>query len=139
MLTLSTTFTPERLQIKKILLGRPNSLSPDVNTYMRSLAEVSSFQQFTYLCKLLELLHKESTKEISMTYEAEFNFKLKCQKLSKQRPDSKTLGCPCLLSYSIKRANIDYEKFVLREFRGRLVTPFTLWTMDFYTNYGSMS
>lgn len=72
--------TYEKINSKRILIGQKKNLPEDLSTYIRTLAENSTLQEFMDLCELLSLFHKEPPAGIIIVYEAEFNYMLKCQK-----------------------------------------------------------
>ena len=107
----------------------PNTIPEDINSYVRNLAEQSTLQTFFELCEALKAFHKNPPPGLTITYEAEFGPKLKCQKIGPTCEDSAKYGCPCQLLYSFRKANLDYERYKAISYKGRLITPFLL--MDY--------
>lgn len=110
-------------------MGHSNTLPSDIKTYIRSLGEHSTLQDFLDIQDLLKIFHENPPFGVSIIYEVEFNCKLKCKKQFPSCEHSKNFGFRCQLLYSIRRDNIDHEGFEQHSFKRRLVTPFTL--MDY--------
>lgn len=73
----------------------------DISTYIRILADKSTWIDFCQIQESLKWFHEKPQDEIIVCYEAKFNYKLKCQdKFITYRQSTAKLGCKCQLIYS---------------------------------------
>lgn len=117
------------LNIERILGSRMNNMPKNISTYIRTLADNSTWQNFCEISEALKWLHKHPQPGITIYYEAKFNYKLRCQDKSPTCTTFANFGCRCQLLYSFKKGNIDLSAYVPHKFRGKLITPFLL--MDY--------
>lgn len=113
------------------IFGQTNNLPEDISIYIQSLVENSTLQTFLDLCKILIWFHENPTPNITIIYEAEFNYKLKCLKAFPHCSTVTKFGCQCQI-LSFHKASIDYEEFAHHQVKGRFITSLTL--MDYFFN-----
>lgn len=105
---------------------RLNNMPKDLGVYIKELGDNTACRNFCILQEALKWVHLSPQTSITIGYEAEFHYKLRCQNKFPDCKMGRNYGCKCQLLYCFRKANIDMNTYIPQQFKDKEITIFSL-------------